>query len=144
MPLPVSYCHQVNDALFCAGLPTQAELEACQKKGIKTVINLTLPKEVSFDEEALVRSLGMAYHALPIAGPGDIDKARCERLKTLLEEAEGPVLLHCGTANRAGGMLAAMAYLCEGQDLESAMAAGRQGGMTKLEAPLRQCLCGGE
>ncbi|EKE76130.1 beta-lactamase hydrolase domain-containing protein [Gallaecimonas xiamenensis] len=144
MSLPVSACHQFSDTLYCAGQPSAAELAACRDQGVKTVINLTLSKEQPFDEAAEAKALGLGYHHLPIAGPLDMNPANCQALKALLAEAQGPVLLHCGTANRAGGMLAALAYHCDGQPLDQALALGRKGGLTQLEGAVRQCLCGGE
>lgn len=144
MSLPVSACHLYQDGLFCAGQPSAEELALCAEQGVKTVINLTLASEQSFDEQRVAAGLGLGYHHLPIAGPKDMSADNCQALRALLAEAPKPVLLHCGTANRAGGMLAAMAYHCEGESLDSALAQGRRGGLTMLEGAVRQALCGGE
>ncbi|WP_115718178.1 protein tyrosine phosphatase family protein [Gallaecimonas mangrovi] len=136
-------CHAVSDTLFCAGQPDSKQLFQYQQAGIRTVINLTQSSEQTFDEQATVEGLGMHYHHLPISGANDMTASNGQRLKALLNNSAEPVLLHCGTANRAGGLLAAMAFHCDGVMLEEALALGRKGGLTQLEAAVKQCLCGG-
>ncbi|WP_406663531.1 beta-lactamase hydrolase domain-containing protein [Gallaecimonas sp. GXIMD1310] len=142
MSLPIEPCFTPKEGLFCAGMPTEAALAESQQKGVKTVINLATSKELSFDEEAVVKALGMQYFHFPIAGADDFTPDTCRAFKALLDKAEQPVLLHCGTSNRVGAMLAAVAYHCEGAELEAALSLGRDSGLTRLEGPLRQCLCG--
>ena len=80
----------------------------------------------------------MEYVLFPIGGNGiTFDNAR--KLDELIEAAEGPVLVHCASANRVGALLALRKSL-EGADDETALEYGRQGGMTRLEGRVKEAL----
>jgi uncharacterized protein (TIGR01244 family) len=91
------------------------------------------------DEAAEVRAAGMRYVAIPVAGADGIDEANARRLGEALRAADGPVLVHCASGNRAGGLLALLAAR-EGMPAEQALALGRAAGMTGTEARVRAAL----
>lgn len=131
--------------LLSCGQPSPEQLAAAAKAGIRTVINLCPPGEVAWDEERVVIGLGMAYRNIPVRGPVDITTANAQALHDVLADpAIYPAILHCGTANRAGALLAARHFRCEGRSLEEAIAFGRGAGLKTLEGALRECLCRGE
>ena len=80
------------------------------------------------------------YLELPIADGSAINADNAARLQQLLQYADGPVLLHCGSANRAGGLLALMAALNEGQAHAAALEFGRKAGMKSTEAAVQAAL----
>jgi protein tyrosine phosphatase (PTP) superfamily phosphohydrolase (DUF442 family) len=59
---------KVNDRLITGGQPTGEQLKAAAEDGFTTVINLATfePGYSLPDEGSLVRSLGMAYHHIPV------------------------------------------------------------------------------
>lgn len=115
-----------------AGQPDAAALAVFAGNGYVTVIDLRTPGEDrGLDEQATVESLGMNYVNLPIAGANAISYENAAKLKALIAAADGPVLLHCGSANRVGALLA-LQRSSEGADDEAAMAFGREAGMTSL------------
>ena len=128
--------------LATGGQPSQTDLHAFRDAGYTTVINLRLPGErtkvadpameenFNFDEAALTRSLGMKYFSLPIAGTDGLSRENAEKLAELLEKAEGPVLLHCASGNRAGSLLALIAFYVDNKPADEAMAIGLTAGMT--------------
>ena len=92
----------VDDELITGGQPTEEQLRAAAAEGFRTVINLaTIDPERSLPDEAgLVRSLGMAYHHLPVAwdNPTEGDFVSFERLLQALPP--GKTLCHCAANMR--------------------------------------------
>jgi uncharacterized protein (TIGR01244 family) len=124
------------DAHYAAGQPTPAHLAELAREGVRTVINLRGPDEpVDFDEAAEAERLGLRYVALPVTGPGDLDRDRVRRFGAVLDEArrEGGVLIHCATSNRVGAMVALDEALNRGCALAQALERGRSAGLTTLE-----------
>ena len=77
------------------------------------VVNLRSPEEmtqsVTFDEAALVASLGMQYVYLPMRGTPELPYApqAVTDFAAALKAADGKVLLHCTVAWRASHLWAA-------------------------------------
>jgi uncharacterized protein (TIGR01244 family) len=90
------------------------------------------------DEPKVVEDLGMDYVLFPIGRDG-ITFESARNLDKLIADADGPVLVHCGSANRVGALLALSKSL-DGADDESALEYGRQGGMTRLEGKVKDIL----
>src|SRR6266513_4249267 len=63
---------RVGDDVFISGQPTEQGLRDLHAQGVTTVVNLRTPEEMSsrvpFDEEALIKQLGMQYVYLPMRG----------------------------------------------------------------------------
>ena len=89
---------EVNDRLITAGQPTEEQLRAAAADDIDTIINLAPGDSRSAlpDEAALVRTLGMTYHHIPVAwdNPTEADFAAFEEVMTALPP-ESRTLLHC-------------------------------------------------
>jgi uncharacterized protein (TIGR01244 family) len=84
------------------------------------------------DEQAVVESLGMDYVSLPIEGRGAISFENAAKLDQILGKYDEPVLVHCGSSNRVGALLALREKM-NGADDEDALAFGKSAGMTSLE-----------
>jgi uncharacterized protein (TIGR01244 family) len=121
--------------------PDEAMLEEIDEAGYAAVIDLRGPEEDRGldDERATVEALGMSYIPLPILGADDVTYANANELDRLLAQFDKPVLVHCGSGNRAGALLALRASL-NGADDETAVEAGRETGLTRLEPVVRQRL----
>ncbi len=122
--------------LYAAGQPTPQELSALAAEGVRTVINLRGPAEqLGFDEASATERAGMRYVTLPITGEQDLTPDAIARFSRELAEArsKGPVLVHCGSANRAGAMLALDAGITHGASRDAALAFGRKAGLAALE-----------
>jgi uncharacterized protein (TIGR01244 family) len=132
-----------EDGLCTGGRPRPEHLQQAQARGVKTVINLCPPSEpCDYDEAALVRSLGMDYVNIPVAGPPDLTEANARRLGQALGANDGPVLLHCASGNRVGALIALKAHFVDGLGAEEAIAAGRAAGLKVLEPAVRNILTG--
>jgi len=127
------------DGMTSAGQPDEAALGVFAKQGYTTVIDLrTEGEDRGIDEAEVVDGLGMEYISLPI-GRDDINFDSAQFLDILIGQAEGPVLVHCGSGNRVGALLA-LSKSMEGADDEAALEYGRKGGMTGLEGTVKKAL----
>lgn len=123
------------------GQPDQKTLEEFDAAGYAAVIDLRGPDEDRGlpDERAAVEGLGMSYIPLPIVGAADISYENANELDRLLAQFDKPVLVHCGSGNRAGALLALRAKL-NGADNDTALEAGRDTGLKGLEEVVKQRL----
>lgn len=127
--------------LYTAGQPASGAWDAVAQRGITTVINLRPDGEMAGrDEAAEVAAAGMAYRHLPVAGAGDVNDANAEQLRRLIEQAPGPVLVHCASGNRVGALLALGAADDGEMTPEEAIAFGRDAGLASLESRVREVL----
>ena len=122
-----------------AGQPDAATLKVFAENGYAAVIDLrTVGEDRGLDEPAVVEGLGMKYVAMPIGREG-ITFENAAALDKLLAEFDEPVLLHCGSSNRVGALLALRASLDGASDAE-ALDIGRRAGLSSLEPSVRQAL----
>ncbi len=140
---PVGYAQAVTDwdgftnlfrdgRLYFAGQPDADALGTAPDRGVKVVVNLRTPDEmthrVGFDEEALVRELGMEYLSIPITS-ASFSVSDADRLKDVLSRTPGPVLIHCGGSNRVGALWALYLHRHRGLDLDEAIKSGQRAGL---------------
>lgn len=122
-----------------AGQPDEAALSVFAKNGYAAVIDLrTSGEERGIDEQTVVEGLGMDYVSLPVGRDG-ITFENARALDQLIRSYERPVLVHCGSSNRVGALLALRASL-NGVDDETAIEVGKKGGLTGLEPTVRDVL----
>lgn len=129
------------DGITSAGQPDEKELAVFAESGYVLVIDMRGPEEDRGIEnyKGTVEATGMQYVAFPIADDDDISFEAARELDALLEDATGPVLLHCKSGNRVGAVLALRESLA-GADVEAALRYGRDAGMTRLEPLVRKVL----
>lgn len=127
--------------LYTAGQPAAGDWQAIAARGVTTVVNLRTASEMQGrDEAAEVRAAGMRYIQIPVAGADGITDANARLLRDALAAAKGPVLVHCASANRAGGLLALSEASYGGAAPEQAIALGRKAGMASTEARVKALL----
>ena len=127
------------DGITAAGQPDEAALKVFADQGYTTVIDLrTAGEDRGIDEPAVIESLGMDYVLLPI-GRDAITFDSAKTLDELIRDAQGPVLVHCGSSNRVGALLALRKSLA-GADDDSALAYGIEGGLSSLEGRVKDIL----
>jgi uncharacterized protein (TIGR01244 family) len=100
--------------IYIGGQPNPDALRELAERGVTAVVNLRTPKEmedstkVSFDEAALVDSLGLEYVWMPLGGKEHpYTPEAVENFAAVLERNTGPVLVHCTAAGRASHLWAA-------------------------------------
>ena len=127
-------------AVATAGQPDEASLEVLSEAGFTTIIDLRGPNERrGIEEQEVVEGLGMSYIALPVTSRDDLSFETASELDALLAEANGPVLIHCGSGNRVGALLALRASLNGASD-EEALELGRKAGLTGSEGVVTERL----
>jgi protein tyrosine phosphatase (PTP) superfamily phosphohydrolase (DUF442 family) len=120
--------------LIVAGQPTDGQLAALHAAGVQTVIDVRDPMEPRpFDEPGSVSSLGMTYVNAPVV-LGALSDAAMDRALGALRTARGtPALLHCSSANRAGGPLIAYLILDEKTNEQDAVDTAMRSGLRSAE-----------
>jgi uncharacterized protein (TIGR01244 family) len=121
--------HRMRPGVATGGQPSAEALARLGALGFKTVINLRTEKEGAKEEETAAKAAGLAYVWVPVTADSfsleDVD--RVERV--LGDEAAGPVLLHCASANRVGAVWAVLATR-RGKSIDEALAEGREVGLS--------------
>ena len=126
-----------------SGQPGEDALRVFRDSGYAAVVDLRGEAEDrGLDEQTVVEGLGMSYVPFPIDGRDKINFDAAERLSALIDAQDGPVLIHCGSGNRVGAMLALIESL-KGADDDTAIAIGKEGGLTRLEGVVRERLSEG-
>jgi uncharacterized protein (TIGR01244 family) len=122
---------KVGDDMFIGGQPTERALRELKAQGVTTVVNLRTPPEmksaVRFDEEALVKELGMRYVYIPMRGNDEFpySPAALDRFAEAVKSTDGKVLLHCTIAWRASHLWTAYLIRDRGIPESDALAHGR-------------------
>jgi uncharacterized protein (TIGR01244 family) len=134
--------HQPQANRLVMGQPTPAQLVQARDAGAQHVINARGEGEMdAWNEAQLVRSLGMQYHALPIANTNALDREAVNRFDALLAQiGDQPAVLHCGSGNRIGALYALRAAWLQGASIEEAIGIGKTHGLTSLEPVVREKL----
>jgi len=128
------------DGVTSTGQPDEAALKIFAESGYVAVIDLrTAEEDRGIDEEAAVAAAGMEYISLPVAGASGVTFENSSKLEQYLASFDGPVVVHCGGGNRVGALLA-LRQSQKGDDDETAIAYGKEGGLTRLEPRVREVL----
>jgi uncharacterized protein (TIGR01244 family) len=128
------------DGITVAGQPDAEQLALFAAAGYVAVVDLRGESEDrGLDEAAAVENLGLDYVNLPISGADAISWDNATKLEEILASYAGPVLVHCGSGNRVGALLA-LSSSKNGADDEDAVAYGRAAGLTGLESVVRSRL----
>lgn len=128
----VKNLRKVDQNLWVGGQPSIAQIAELKEAGITRIINLRSYKEMKFDEAKVADQLGIEYVSLPIAGAKDINFENSRKVRKLLDEANGKVLLHCASSNRVGALLALSANE-KGASKSASLAIGKASGLSSLE-----------
>lgn len=100
--------------VILAGQPNAEDFRRWHALGARHVLNVRTPEEMAtlreagFDEPALLESLGMSYVHVPIGGKAHPMRPEVvDALRDVLARDDAIVVLHCGSASRAGQVWAA-------------------------------------
>lgn len=141
LPSLVPGFKQPSSTLITGGQPEAAAWPVAAAQGVTTVINLRPDRELGErDEAGEVTGAGLVYRQLPVDGAGDITEANARTLWQWIQGAPGTVLVHCGSGNRVGALLAIAAAREAGMAPEAAIEYGRSAGLGGAEAKVREVL----
>lgn len=106
LPGVVNYS-RVDATVGCGGATEVSAFPALKREGFVSILNLRLADEPGVDIEQsteAARQHGLRYFHLPFSA-SQPDPAIVERfLELVSEEANQPVYIHCGSANRVGAV----------------------------------------
>ena len=96
---------RLNDKVTVGGQPSVDDLHALRAQGYVAVVNLRTEGEadqtLSPAAEGFAASeAGLGYRHVPVALP-QLDLEQVRQLRMAIEEARGPVYVHCGAGQRA-------------------------------------------
>jgi protein tyrosine/serine phosphatase len=98
--------HAVTPTLLRGAAPTPEGLEALQKMGVKTVIDLRIAPKTVAKERAQLDRMGVKFINLPMSGEPPTEAQIQTFLKTIADPAQQPVFVHCQHgADRTGTMI---------------------------------------
>ncbi|MFP4135206.1 MAG: beta-lactamase hydrolase domain-containing protein [Halothece sp.] len=125
-----------------AGQLTPEQLQSAKEAGYQSVVNLRVSEEQGFiDNQEAAEKAGLQYVHIPVS-PKDIQEISpvAEQVLAELDQLPKPVLVHCGSALRAGGMVLAYLGTRQGKTAEEVIAQGKQAGFTVIDSkpPLKQ------
>ncbi len=127
--------------VLVGGQPSDEELRHAAKSGYQTIINLRTASEPgSAEEKVLAEKLGLVYVSIPTAGEAGLTRENATALHEALKAASGPVMLHCGSGNRVGGLIALRAHYLLGMPANTALEEGKKAGLTGLEPAVTRIL----
>lgn len=120
----------VKPGLATAGQPSPEALRKLKEQGFRTVINLRAETEPGVkQEEAIVKAEGLEYVSVPVT-PASFSQQEVDQVKKVLDDPKaGPILFHCGSANRVGGVWAVI-QAQRGKSYQEAEAEGRKIGLS--------------
>jgi len=98
---------KVDAVVACGGATDTAALEGLKADGFKAIINLRTAGEQGANLEqnaARAKELGLKYISIPFSPQQPDPKAVDTFLGEIANKSNQPVFVHCGSANRVGGM----------------------------------------
>lgn len=127
-----------EEGVLSGGQPTLEHLDRLAEAGYATVVNLRAPEEEGQLAAEEYTSRGFEYAVLPIAGADGITAENAAALAEWIADAsKRPIVVHCGSGNRVGALLALDAH-ASGRSPEEALAFGLENGLTRLEPVVRE------
>ena len=122
-----------DNLFFFSGQPEATAFKRLtEEAGVRTVISFRRPQELDqldFDEPALMENLALRFVNIPVM-PETFSKNDVDHLAEVLAETKEPILLHCSSSNRVGGVWATYLVLHRGFELEEALRLGRAAGLS--------------
>ncbi len=123
--------HRSGNLIF-SGQFSPADIESMKLLGIQRVITLRNVGEVDFDEPKVVEDAKLEFHRVPFATEASLTDDVFSKVRDLLRDDSQKTLLHCGSANRVGGVWLTYRVLDQGADISTALTEARKIG---LKAP---------
>ena len=131
--------------IYISGQPNESAFAGLKDLGLTVVVNVRTPEEIDdretipFDEETVVRDLGMSYLVIPLGGDDfPYSPAAVQDLAEILADNDGPLLIHCGYGIRAVYLW--LAYLVRYEDVPLDQAIARGEAMMLKAHPMERML----
>lgn len=129
---------EVTAHLYRSAQPNRAALEALDRRGVKTIINLRMPDDIDPAEETFAHAHGIGYVSAPLAGFSAPTDEQITRVLDLIERSPGPVLVHCKRgADRTGTVIALYRMRRQGWSRDEALAEAKRYGISPFQWPMK-------
>jgi protein tyrosine/serine phosphatase len=131
---------KVDDHVYRGAQPTEQGFKNLAKLGIKTVVDLRQPGDLSWNEEKIVRAAGMEYVSVPMHGMETPSNEKVVKVLALLENSStGPVFVHCKRgADRTGAVIACYRMEHDRWKNEQALTEAKALGMSFFERAIQR------
>ena len=116
---------RVDATVGCGGQVDPAAMAGLRKDGFVSVINLRLASEAGADVDAgraAAQAAGLKYIHLPFNVAQPDEKVVEQFLAAVADKGNQPVFIHCGSANRVGGVWMIKRVLQDGWPIDRAHA----------------------
>jgi uncharacterized protein (TIGR01244 family) len=125
-----------------SGAIDAADIGRLRAAGVRHLINLrTREESAGLDEAPIAGGLGIDYHWIPIQGAQSLTLENASKLDAALAEAGDELtLVHCGSGNRVGALIAVREAWMRHRPIEEAIVEGKRWGLTTLEDSVRSAL----
>jgi uncharacterized protein (TIGR01244 family) len=123
---------RVDATVGCGGAVDPSAMSALKKEGFVSVINLRQASEPGADIDAgraAAQAAGLKYIHLPFNVAMPDPKVVDAFLAAVADKSNQPVFVHCGSANRVGGVWMIKRALQDGWSIERAQAEGEAIGL---------------
>jgi uncharacterized protein (TIGR01244 family) len=140
-PAEIPAYRLLRPGLAVAGQPSPQALARLGEMGFRTIVNLRTEKEGAAAEAPVVEAQGLRYVWIPVT-PDSFSLADVEAVRNVLDDrSAAPVLFHCSSSNRVGGVWSVIQSR-NGKSHDEALAAGRAAGLhsPQMEAAVRRVL----
>jgi protein tyrosine/serine phosphatase len=129
---------KIDERLYRGAEPDSAALANLQQLGIKTIIDLRMPKKVWKAEGSEARTHGILYTNLPLHGLSRPTDEQVRTALTLIETLPGPVFIHCQHGcDRTGTIVACYRIKHDRWSHETALQEAARYGMSWLERGMK-------
>lgn len=139
---PIKHYNKIRVDVATSGVVSKGGYKELAAKGVQTFIDLRTPEEI--DEIQIQKEfdgLTAQYHNIPVFGSEGISEDQVDAFTKIFKNSEKPVLINCGSGNRAGALWAAF-LLQQGERIEVALEEGRTSGMkSSLEEDVKSKFC---
>ncbi len=115
--------------LIVSGQFTLGDLQSMKQMGIERVISLRNANETQFDESESVTNAGLEFLRVPFATEETLTDDVFDNIRKLLRADARKTLLHCGSANRVGGVWLTYRVLDQGVDVDTAITEAKKIGL---------------
>ncbi len=121
----------VSGEFWFGSIPAEPDLDLAERRGIKTVIDISGPSETpEYDVAAACKSLGLRFVAIDLECRDCLDDVLVDRVLDELRAAHGePLLLFCANGSRAAMVFAIHRCIDDGVAIEQALTEARRAGM---------------
>lgn len=113
----------LNEKIATGGQPTNQAYGKLAANGFRSVLNLRTDSEgVDLEKEReLVKQAGLHYISIPVESKAPQEEQVSEFIRVVKDQANHPMLIYCGSANRVGAFWMIYRVVEEGWSEEKAL-----------------------